>query len=279
MKRGFTLIELSIVLVIIGLIVGGILTGKDLIEAAQEQRMLRDLEAIKRDFNTFRLKYNCLPGDCANASQMISDLSAYEDVSGNANNPDGNGNSRIDTGWEGGLRMWEQLSKSGIMPGSYSGQWGTGYQPGVNWPRFGWLEKKGWLLTDNATINLSITEDYACIPDSFAGCESNQPMVSDGTVGIPGRAIVIGAIGSYVVANPFMAGFRCDLAYRLDKKIDDGMPAAGRVRAWGSGLINDNCMGVTFNAGGGIPASTTYTNTDPNAFGSAWRYAGMTFGF
>src|SRR5690242_14502943 len=61
--RGFTLIEISIVLVIIGLIIGGILVAQDLIEAA---RILAQVSQIRRynvAFDTFRLKYDALPGD------------------------------------------------------------------------------------------------------------------------------------------------------------------------------------------------------------------------
>jgi prepilin-type N-terminal cleavage/methylation domain-containing protein len=68
MKRGFTLIELSIVLVIIGLIVSGILVGKDLITAAQTRRAITQLESFNTAVRTFQSKYNCLPGDCANAA-------------------------------------------------------------------------------------------------------------------------------------------------------------------------------------------------------------------
>jgi prepilin-type N-terminal cleavage/methylation domain-containing protein len=68
--RGFTLIELSIVLVIIGLIIGGIMVGRDLIRAAQLKRTIREVEMLNTAVNTFQVKYNCLPGDCVNATQF-----------------------------------------------------------------------------------------------------------------------------------------------------------------------------------------------------------------
>jgi len=60
---GFTLIELSIVLVIIGLIVGGILVGQDLIRAAGVRAQITQIEKYHTAVNTFYGKYGYLPGD------------------------------------------------------------------------------------------------------------------------------------------------------------------------------------------------------------------------
>lgn len=69
-RQGFTLIELSIVLVIIGLIVGGVLVGRDLVEIGKARKLMTQLESYELALNTFRLKYNCIPGDCANAGMF-----------------------------------------------------------------------------------------------------------------------------------------------------------------------------------------------------------------
>jgi prepilin-type N-terminal cleavage/methylation domain-containing protein len=67
----FTLIEFSVVLVIIGLIVGGILVGRDLIATAEVKQIITDVEKFKTATYTFRDKYSCLPGDCANATTFF----------------------------------------------------------------------------------------------------------------------------------------------------------------------------------------------------------------
>lgn len=64
----FTLIELSIVLVIIGLIVGGVLVGLDLKEMAEARAQMSQMEKFQLATTTFKLKYNCIPGDCKNAA-------------------------------------------------------------------------------------------------------------------------------------------------------------------------------------------------------------------
>src|ERR1700730_14283222 len=69
-QESFTLIELSVVLVISGLIVGGVLVGKELIDQATARKVISDIEKFKTAVYTFEGKYNCLPGDCANATQF-----------------------------------------------------------------------------------------------------------------------------------------------------------------------------------------------------------------
>ncbi len=70
-KTGFTLIELSIIIVIIGLIVGGIMVGGSLIRQAEIRSALGDFEKINSAMNVFRQKYNCMAGDCMNATDYF----------------------------------------------------------------------------------------------------------------------------------------------------------------------------------------------------------------
>ena len=62
-NKGFTLVELSIVLVIIGLLIGGILVGQSLIDAARTQAAVRQLNQYGVAISTFKTKYKQLPGD------------------------------------------------------------------------------------------------------------------------------------------------------------------------------------------------------------------------
>ena len=62
-SAGFTLIELSIVLVVIGLLVGGVLVGRDLMAASAIRAQISQIEKYQQAVNTFKGKYGYLPGD------------------------------------------------------------------------------------------------------------------------------------------------------------------------------------------------------------------------
>lgn len=124
MKNGFTLLELSIVLVIIGLIIGGITAGADLIRSAELNTVISDVNKYKVALNTFKLKYNQLPGDMDNASSYWPTECAA--VHSTVSFCDGSGNGIIH-GVSGGVEareshnIWLHLVLSGIISGSYTG--------------------------------------------------------------------------------------------------------------------------------------------------------------
>lgn len=63
MKKGFTLVELSIVLVIIGLLIGGILVGQSMIESAKISSTVREIGQLNAAVYSFQSRYNSIPGD------------------------------------------------------------------------------------------------------------------------------------------------------------------------------------------------------------------------
>lgn len=89
-QTGFTLIELSIVLVIVGLIVGGVLVGRDLISAAEVRAQISQIEKYNTAVNTFRGKFNAIPGDMSAATAAQFGF-ANAACAGTAGYRDGNG--------------------------------------------------------------------------------------------------------------------------------------------------------------------------------------------
>ena len=84
MRRGFTLVELSIVLVIIGLLVGGILVGQSLISSAKISSQIQQIAHFDAGVGAFKAKYKFLPGDApgfgGNGNNSISGNVCSESV-------------------------------------------------------------------------------------------------------------------------------------------------------------------------------------------------------
>jgi len=126
---GFTLVELAIVIVIIGLIIGGVLVGQDLIKAATIRSAVSDVEKFNAAATTFRGKYNGLPGDLAAAKAIEFGLSAGADANAAGTPGLRDGNSTIDqsgggvvTNLSGEIGLfWKDLGATGLIGGSYIG--------------------------------------------------------------------------------------------------------------------------------------------------------------
>ncbi|HEY6281615.1 MAG TPA: prepilin-type N-terminal cleavage/methylation domain-containing protein [Burkholderiales bacterium] len=114
-ESGFTLIEIAIVLVIIGLLLGGVLKGQELITSARVRNLIAQQDGIKAAFFGFQDRYRALPGD-------------YPGPQANANIPNvaailgGNGDGQIlDTAAANEQTIaWTHLSHAGFLSGSFN---------------------------------------------------------------------------------------------------------------------------------------------------------------
>jgi prepilin-type N-terminal cleavage/methylation domain-containing protein len=109
-ESGFTLIELAIVLVIIGLLLGGVLKGQELINSAKVKNMANDFKNIQIQIYSYQDKFRALPGD---------DKAATVNVAATA---DGNGNGVIEGAWNAtsgeAFNFWQHIRKAGLATGS-----------------------------------------------------------------------------------------------------------------------------------------------------------------
>jgi len=239
--QGFTLIELSIVLVIIGLIVGGILVGQDLIKAARVRATIGQIEKYNTAVNTFQTKFNGLPGDL-NAT-TASGFGLYG-AAGTTGRGDGNGlidgivagvSAQYSWSQEAGI-LWVHLSQANLLDGTFSGAWDGASPVAV------------------ATASVSSTWPLAKI-----GLGNYIDVGSAGGINywfITGvlSAAATGAITSNTNLTPIDA-------YNMDIKLDDGSPLTGIVQARGGAAGTASASSTTMLTDA-PPAATTATNGD-----------------
>lgn len=195
-QTGFTLVEIAIVLVIIGLLLGGILKGQELINSARVRNIADQGSATQAAYYGFIDRYRQVPGDWGQAAAttgigqaIVSPLAA----NGNA------GNGRVNANdYDEASGVWEQLSKSGFINGLYVGA-GTAanYIDGTRAP----------VNAFNGTVALS----------RFSGTN----VAANDYQGTGGSRL------AYVYGPQIPA----TIMRELDVKLDDGAPLTGIVRA------------------------------------------------
>lgn len=130
-QQGFTLIEIAIVLVIIGLLLGGVLKGQELITSARVRNMISTQDGIKAAYFGFLDRYRALPGDY---NQAIANVPGC----GSCTNGNNNGQIRFIAAGDAvdePNNVWEHLSKAGFITGTYVyGAGATGSPPAGSTP-------------------------------------------------------------------------------------------------------------------------------------------------
>jgi prepilin-type N-terminal cleavage/methylation domain-containing protein len=113
-QAGFTLIELAIVLVIIGLLLGGVLKGQELINSAKVKNMAADFRNVQVYLYGYQDRFKVLPGDDHNASTHV----------GGTNPANGTQNGVIEGTWntttagDESCAVWEHIRRANLAPGS-----------------------------------------------------------------------------------------------------------------------------------------------------------------
>ena len=216
-RLGFTLVELSIIVVIIGILIAGIATGKSLIVQGELNSSIREIQSLKAIINSFQTRYDFLPGDLPNAVNYWP----------NATTSNGNGNGFIDstaTLLEDTF-TFQHLSLSGMLPGNFFGgipNGATRFAFGIN--SFSSKKQPGNYQVSNA-YNIYGSTDNAIQLGSLTGSVTGYP---DG-----------GLFSPQDTAN-------------IDSKIDDGQASTGTYRATeGANVPSGHCTDGNMNATAG----------------------------
>lgn len=120
MKRnqsGFTLIEIAIVLVIIGLLLGGVMKGQELINSAKVKNLAGDFKNVPLFIYSYQDKYRALPGDDLNSVNHVSGVAATTPVLADVGNGLINGNWDSLTVTDESVKFWQQIRLAGLAAG------------------------------------------------------------------------------------------------------------------------------------------------------------------
>jgi prepilin-type N-terminal cleavage/methylation domain-containing protein len=258
--KGFSLLELSIVLSIIALIAGGIITGKSVMENAKLKRIIVDINTYREAVQNFSDKYGELPGDFSRATEIWgsafgtgNDSSCYMINSLSLTNTkltcNGNGNGTIEypdptvpdqgntTLWffNERYRAWQHLANSGLISGAYSGtQFGT------------------------SSTGIKTGESA---PGSSFGPQAAYQFVGFHRTILSGHAHYYDRLYDFNTLSlfwTFTAGDRTNFTskqfFELDNKLDDGKPSTGNIfttkstSVWQPGCtISDSVSSASYN--------------------------------
>jgi prepilin-type N-terminal cleavage/methylation domain-containing protein len=189
-QSGFTLVEIAIVLVIIGLLLGGILKGQEMIIQAKVKNSIQDFSGVSAAFYGYQDRYRAIPGDDAGATRWTGGVAGSGDriLQGTYNAAAAAPPSAAVTGTVESLLWWDDLRRSGFVTG------GAGAAQPFN---------------------------------SFNGILGvQQGDGAGGLVGVLAGAIAPGFTNLIMCST----NLPDKVAIALDTQMDDGQPGAGAVR-------------------------------------------------
>jgi prepilin-type N-terminal cleavage/methylation domain-containing protein len=225
MKRnqsGFTLIEIAIVLVIIGLLLGGVLKGQELINSAKVKNLASDFKNVPIFIYGYQDKFRYLPGDDPNAASHVNNATS---CAPDAANHCVKGNGLIDGAW----------SASGVADESY-----------VFWQHV----RLAGLLTGSTDTT---SPDYPQL-NTNGGHIGVQSNLNFKTITLDSKGIASLITGTYIVCSDGILG---KYVKHLDSTLDNGNVDTGSMRVadadTGKSMANDKiddaqvytvCMGI-----------------------------------
>ena len=226
-RKAFTLIELSIVLIIIGLLIVAITSGSSLIRNAKLRSITNEAKQYQVAVNSFYMKFDEYPGDFNQQLPAVSSITAAagakEDIAIGHNNDiiewvSHNGTSPVNEG----SNAWLQLVASAILPSDITSNMDVSKMldvvditlvPTTHFPTSA-ENAAGWIF--NSDTQNSITTNYVQLVKSF------NSQFSSGASSSFSRPLIDGAEGGGALTPAD--------AFSIDNKTDDGIRNSGDVR-------------------------------------------------
>jgi prepilin-type N-terminal cleavage/methylation domain-containing protein len=200
-QSGFTLIEIAIVLVIIGLLLGGVLKGQELINSAKVKNFAQDFRNIPLFIYGYQDKYRALPGDHATAATAVTGAANCA-VTANTCVP---GNGVINGTWDAALAnalttetlmFWQHVRLAGLAAGP--------------------------------TTVADVTYRPTNADGGLMGIEAGAAAVGGAFIGANAAPVIAALTPTYLMCSDGVLG---KFAKQLDTTLDDGNTATGSMRS------------------------------------------------
>lgn len=195
-QSGFTLVEIAIVLVIIGLLLGGVLKGREMITNAKIKRIENDFAGVSAAIYAYQDRYGTLPGDDPTASTRFSGTWAAAD--------NGNGDGNIAGAWNTlnnaseSRKIWKHLRGAGLIAGPVDNSNASYQQPSNSFGGLMGIHLSIYNLSGHNIVFGEIPGDIAMILESRG--DDNVPSS--------------GSIQAHVSQTTYANGTRYDIAFR-----------------------------------------------------------------
>jgi prepilin-type N-terminal cleavage/methylation domain-containing protein len=206
-RRGYTLLEMAIVLAIVGLLIGGTMVGREVIRTATYRADLSQIQKFSAAIATFQQKYDCLPGDCINATTFWAATS------------NGNGDNFIDGIQTASAIQINQGGDNGVMEEASLVNEHLAYAGLIDLPVFNHLLTSTWQVGVNY-LKLSPGRG-AMLAIGYKGINYIHLGGAPFTWPLPHGTMYL---------NAGINAFQPEAAYYLDNKMDDGLPLTGKVK-------------------------------------------------
>ncbi len=265
-RKAFSLIELSIVLIIIGLLIAGVTGGASLVKNSELRKITEEARGYQTAVNSFFAKYNSIPGDY---NVVIGTMTSTTSLT--ANVPDNliqyytavstyTNNSRLESNI-----AWQQLKNDNFIGDSFTfaagdttGATSSGTSPAINTSNSPSSKSKGGTWTfDTITVN-SVVQNVVVLT-------AGVPAITNGaSAAISLTAITLGGASASATNNSQLIPTE---ALSIDSKVDDGVANTGKVSSMPQ-LTNNNCNGAataTYTTANNYKACSLAFQVDPNS--------------
>jgi prepilin-type N-terminal cleavage/methylation domain-containing protein len=282
--KGFTLVELAIVIVIIGIMIGGMLKGQQFLQQTRVTGTLKMVSAIDAGVNVFRDTYGAIPGDMLNANARLPNCancgttiaSNVDPVVACTSGNDGSGNGYVGScvwnmydfqsaSYAGSttpsadvmnetVLFWLELSRAGLVSGiNNDGITNVTASFGGSLPTspvgggfmVGQANPAGCAPGKASFNNILQPGGGFFISSAYASAYSPPPSVGCAYTMPDGLVLALAISPAELTADAGMQVISPVTAFQMDAKIDDGMPDGGTVQSYGDSTTCHGTYGTT----------------------------------